>query len=106
VKLPHPASRYAVIGVAVSLTAQGGKCTEARVVLGGLTPAAARASAVETALVGQPLNEAAIANAAAKTADGLGDDLIGDLYASTEYRKSVAHVYVKRALTAAAGRLS
>ena len=106
VKLPHPASRYAVIGVAVSLKREGGKCSQARVVLGGLTPAAARASAVEAALVGQPLNEAAITNAAAKTAGGLGDDLIGDLYASAEYRKSVAHVYVKRALTAAAGRLS
>ncbi|MEZ5361504.1 MAG: xanthine dehydrogenase family protein subunit M [Bryobacterales bacterium] len=105
-KLAHPASRYAVIGVAAVLTAEEGKCTSARVVLGGLTPAPTRAAGVETALQGGPLTPEAIANAAAQTAAGLGDDLLGDLYASAEYRKAVAHVYVRRALETAAGRLA
>ena len=105
-KLPHPASRYAVIGAAASLQAEGGTCTGASVVLGGLTPAPVRASAVENALEGQALRDDIIADAAAKTADSLGGDLLGDLYASAEYRKAVAHVYVRRALQSAAGRLS
>jgi carbon-monoxide dehydrogenase medium subunit len=105
-KFPHPASRYAVIGAAVLLTVDGGRCSAASVVLGGLTPAPSRASKVEAALVGQALTAQAIAKASAETAAGLGDDLLGDIYASAEYRRSVAHVYVRRALSAAAARFS
>jgi carbon-monoxide dehydrogenase medium subunit len=105
-KFAHPASRYAVIGAAVALQVKGGKCSSASVVLGGLTPAPSRASAVEEALVGQALTADAIAKASAETAAGIGDDVLGDLYASAEYRRSVAHVYVRRALMAVAGRLS
>ncbi|MBI1354124.1 MAG: xanthine dehydrogenase family protein subunit M [Acidobacteria bacterium] len=105
-KLPHPASRYAVIGAAVRLTVAEGRCTEARVVLGGLTPIPTRALAVEQALTGKPLDDRTLQAASAATADGLGDDLLGDIYASAEYRKAVAHVYVRRALAAAAGRLA
>ncbi len=104
-KMPHPASRYAVIGAAVSLTSENGQCSDVSVVLGGLAPTPVRASGVEAALKGQALSEDAIAKAAAETAGSLGDDLLGDLYASAEYRKSVAHVYVRQALQAAAGRL-
>lgn len=104
-KFPHPASRYAVIGAAVSLKVEGGKCASASVVLGGLTPAPSRAAKVEAALVGQALTDEAIAKASAETAAGLGDDLLGDIYASADYRKSVAHVYVRRALASAVSRL-
>ncbi len=38
-----------------------------------------------------------------KTAGSLGPDLIGDLFASAEYRRAVAHVYVRRALSARDG---
>jgi len=34
----------------------------------------------------------------------LGDDMIGDVFASSEYRRSVASVYVGRSITAAAVR--
>lgn len=105
-KLPHPASRYAVIGAAVRLSVERRRCKGAVVVLGGLTPIPTRAPAVEAALEGQELSDEAIAKASAETAGGLRGDLLGDLYASAEYRKSVAHVYVRRALLSAAGRLS
>ncbi|MEZ5398181.1 MAG: xanthine dehydrogenase family protein subunit M [Bryobacteraceae bacterium] len=105
VKFSHPASRYAVIGVAAAVTAKDGKCASASVAIGGLTMAPVRLSGVEAALVGQALTGDAIAAAAAHTGAGLGDDLMGDIYASAEYRKSVAPVYVRRAITAAAGRL-
>jgi len=39
VKFSHPASRYAVIGVAATLSVAGGKCTAAAVALGGLISA-------------------------------------------------------------------
>ena len=47
VKFSHPASRYAVIGAAAAVTADGGTCTGASVVVGGVTPVPARCAAVE-----------------------------------------------------------
>ena len=104
VKFSHPASRYAVIGVAASVTVAGNSCSAARVALGGLLPHASRAAAVEKALTGKPLDTSAIANAAAQAGSDLGDDVTGDLFASAAYRKAVAPVYVKRAIAAAAAR--
>lgn len=104
VKFSHPASRYAVIGVAAIVTVGGGVCTAAAVALGGLVPSPVRASSVERALVGQALSEETIATAASHVTQDLGDDVIGDLYASAEYRKAVAAVWVKRAIMTAAER--
>jgi carbon-monoxide dehydrogenase medium subunit len=104
VKFSHPASRYAVIGVAALVTVAGNSCSAARVALGGLLPHASRAAAVEKALTGKLLDTSAIANAAAQAGSDLGDDVTGDLFASAAYRKAVAPVYVKRAIAAAAAR--
>jgi carbon-monoxide dehydrogenase medium subunit len=104
VKFEHPASRYAVIGVAAVLSVSGGTCKSATVAVGGLVPKPARAASVERRLTGQALSDAMIASAAAEVAADLGGDIIGDLYASAEYRKAVAPVWVKKALAAAAAR--
>jgi len=102
VKFSHPASRYAVIGVAASVTVAGGKCTAAAVALGGLVPRPLRATSVEKALVGQALSAQTIAAAAAKVSQDLGNDVLGDLFASAEYRRGVAPVWVRRAVAKAA----
>jgi carbon-monoxide dehydrogenase medium subunit len=104
VKLSHPASRYAVIGAAVWVRMDGGRCAAASVVLSGVAPAPARARAVEAALAGQALTPDVVVKAASATAGDLSGDLLGDLYASATYRKSVAHVYVRRAIAIAAER--
>jgi len=103
-KFIHPASRYAVIGVAAVLTASNGKCSAASVTLGGLVPQPVRASSVEKGLVGQTLSADVIAKAANQVGSDLGSDTLGDIFASAGYRKAVAPVWVKRALTAAAQR--
>ena len=104
VKFSHPASRYAVIGVAASLTMAGGTCTAAVVALGGLVPKPIRAGRVERALVGHALAVDVVFNAAHEVGPDLGDDVLGDLYASAEYRRAVASVYVARAVQVAAAR--
>ena len=104
VKFSHPASRYAVIGAAAAVTADGRTCTGASVVVGGVTPVPARCAAVERALAGQALSADAIAAAAAAAGSDLGDDLLGDVFASADYRRAVTPVYVQRAITAAAER--
>ncbi len=104
VKFSHPASRYAVIGVAATLSVAGGKCTAAAVAVGGLVPRPVRAAAVEKALGGQALSGETIAKAASQVSQDLGTDILGDIYASAEYRRAVAQVWVKRALTLASSR--
>jgi len=103
-KFSHPASRYAVLGAAASIAVKDGTCAAARVAIGGLLPSARRAAAVEKALVGKALTDETIAAAAAQVASDLGNDAIGDLFASAEYRAAMAPVYVKRAVANAAGR--
>ena len=64
VKHPHPASRFAVVGVAAVLTVSGGKCDKASVAITGVGPKAARAKGVEAALAGKALDAQTIAAAA------------------------------------------
>ena len=104
VKFSHPASRYAVIGAAALVTVKDGTCGDARVALGGLLPHARRMPAVEKALTGIRTDEAAVATASTQVRADLKDDVIGDLYASAEYRTAMAPVYVARAVAAAVAR--
>jgi len=102
VKHPHPASGYAVVGVAVVLSVSGGKCQRAAIGINGVAGKAYRATAVEQALVGQALDEKTVAAAAAQAAKGV--DAQGDVYASGEFRAHLAQVYTKRAVLLAASR--
>ncbi len=101
-KHAHPASGYAVVGVAAVVTMSGGKCERAAIGITGVAGKAYRATAVEKALAGQALDEATVAKAAAHAADGV--DAQGDLYASAQFRAHLASVYTKRAVLAAASR--
>ena len=101
-KHPHPASRFAVVGVAAIVTVSGGKCQAASVAITGVGPRRARAKGVETALQGKALDAASIAAAAEKAADGI--QMSADLQGSVEYKQHLTRVYTRRALEAAAGR--
>ncbi len=98
----HPASSYAVVGVAAIVTVDGGSCTAAAIGVGGVTGKPERASAAEAALVGQTPTDETIAAAAAAVAGDLANP-IGDLYASGEFRVHLASVLTKRALSEAFG---
>jgi carbon-monoxide dehydrogenase medium subunit len=99
----HPASSYAVVGVAALVTLDGGKCSKVSLVVGGVSVNPVRAAAAEAALTGQAPGEAAFAAAAAKVGAGLAKP-ISDLYASGDYRVHLASVLARRALAAAAAR--
>lgn len=103
-KMFNPASRYAMVGAAAQVTVENGTYSAASVAVGGLTPTATAAPSVVEALVGQPATAETIAAAAEKVTDDLGDEVMGDIHASAEYRRHMAVVYVKRALTAATER--
>ena len=103
-KFSHPASRYAVVGAAAVLTASGGTCSAASVVVGGVEATPTRAASVEAALAGSDLSDAALDAAAQAVAGDFSGEGIGDVFASEEYRKAMAAVYVRRALGAARDR--
>jgi carbon-monoxide dehydrogenase medium subunit len=96
-KFHHPASGYAVVGIAVRLKQSGNKIDSAAVGITGVGPIAYRASAVESTLRGK--TSAAFAEAASHAADSV--DVLGDYFASSEYRQHLATVMTRRALEAA-----
>ena len=103
-KMSHPATHFAVVGAAVVVTLDPGTvCTAASVAVGGLVPKPVRAPSVENALVGQQLTQELIAAAADSVVDDLGMDIIGDIYASADYRRSMAAIELKHALFHAVG---
>ncbi|HEY8187787.1 MAG TPA: xanthine dehydrogenase family protein subunit M [Pyrinomonadaceae bacterium] len=99
-KVRHPASGFAVVGVAVAIqTGADGACESAAVGITGVGSKAYRAGSVEAALQGQQLNEQTIGAAASHATDGV--DANSDLYASEDYRRHLAQVYTRRAIQAA-----
>ncbi len=101
-KYPHPASRYAVVGVAAQLTLLAGEVTAARVALTGLATRAYRAKAVETALLGHAADEATLSAAAEQATAGV--KLRSDAQLPEAYRRALAVTLAHRALTRAAKR--
>ena len=101
-KFPNPASRFAVVGVAASISIENGACSSARIGVTGASPMAYRASKIEAALVGSSLDSAAINAACANTPDP--DDLLSDLSASAEYRAHLVGVMAKKAIAKAVAR--
>ena len=96
-KFPQPASRYPYVGCAVAMDNSGGNCSEVRVGFSGVAESAFRDSGVEDAIRGQALKDETIAAASAKA--GEGRTVLSDYFVSEEYRRAMAQVYAKRALT-------
>lgn len=93
-KFAHPASGYAICGVAAAIGDAG-----VRVAVTGATYKATRLSGVENALSSN-IDAAAIESAV----ENIGNlDYAGDHFASNEYRAHLTKVFAKRALMRAAG---
>ena len=104
VKMHHPASGFAVVGVAANLWLDGDSgCQKASVGITGVSSKAYRAAAVESGLTGRTLDDKTIADAATRATEGI--DVNGDLFASEDYRRHLAQVFTKRALSAARERV-
>ncbi|HYE90828.1 MAG TPA: hypothetical protein VEA38_07415, partial [Terriglobales bacterium] len=100
-KFAHPASRFAIVGVAAVITTDGkGTCTKASIGITGAGTKAVRAKGVEAALTGKNLAGAGAIEAAAQSA-AEGVDVQADLQGSVEYKSHLCRVFAKRAVEAA-----
>ena len=102
-KFPHPASRFAVVGVAAVLTVDGGKVSKASIGITGAGTKAVRAKGVEAGLTGKTLDAASIQAAADKAPDGV--DVQADLQGSVEYKQHLLKVFARRAIEAASAAI-
>ena len=100
-KHEHPASGYAVVGIAAVLAMDGETIRSARLAVTGATSKATRLTTAEAALAGKTVSAETFAAAAAVAADGL--EINGDLYASADYRRHLVGVLTRRALERATG---
>jgi len=102
-KMSQPASGFAIVGVAALITAgKAGKLEDVAVGITGLGPKAFRAESVEKALRGKTGSPKLFGDAARAAADGI--EPLSDLHASRDYRREMAIVYTRRALTRAFDR--
>ena len=101
VKFHHPASHYAVVGVAVVLTLSGGTIESARIAVAGIGDSAFRASGVESALKGVKPGDADALKAAC-TGVARSVTARADTFASASYRTAMADVFAARAVAKAA----
>ena len=95
-KFAHPASGYAIVGVAVVAELDGDTVSSARVALTGATSTATRLTSVEEAISGKPLTDEAVAAAVAGAADGV--TINGDDFAPEADRSHLVEVLTRRAL--------
>jgi aerobic carbon-monoxide dehydrogenase medium subunit len=91
---------FAIVGLAASLTLTDGTITDARLAFSGVADVPVRAAEAESLLVGQQPSAELFAEAAGRSAAAL--DPPADLHGTSEYRKKVAAVLVRRGLRAAA----
>jgi carbon-monoxide dehydrogenase medium subunit len=90
---------WAIVGVCALVKRDGDVCADVRIGLTHMASTPLRASAAEEALRGQPLDEEHLAAAAALAAEGTSPQ--GDLNATPDYKRHLARVLTRRALTTA-----
>jgi carbon-monoxide dehydrogenase medium subunit len=103
-KFPHPASRYAVVGVAAIIElSTSGNVERAAIGVTGAGAIPVRASVAEAALTGKAIDDVALGQAGDRAAEAIKDPL-SDLHASAEYRRHLVRELAIRAIRVAAQR--
>jgi carbon-monoxide dehydrogenase medium subunit len=100
-KFSRVAQAWSIVAVAAAVRREDGHIAEARIGLTNMGPTPLRAGAVESALAGTDATAEAIAAAAAHAAEGTSPS--SDLNGEADYRRHLAQVLTRRAVSAAAG---
>lgn len=98
-KFTRVAQQWSIVGVAAAIRVDGGTIAEARIGLTNMGSVPLRATAVERALVGCALEEAAVKTATASAGDGTSPP--SDTNGDADFRRHLAGVLTARAVMAA-----
>lgn len=98
-KFVRVAQQWSIVGVAAAIRTEGGSIAEARIGLTNMGSVPIRATAVEQALVGCALDEAAVQAATSNIGDGTNPP--SDPNGDAAYRRHLAGVLTARAVMAA-----
>ena len=100
---PRSEEDFATVGVAVTITGEGSRCDDVRIALNSVGSTIFRARAAEDVLRGRDLSPTRIEEAGAAAADAA--DPIEDVRGSSDYKRELTAVFVRRALEQAAAKL-
>jgi carbon-monoxide dehydrogenase medium subunit len=100
-KFNRVAQAWSIVAVAAAVRRENGHIAEARIGLTNMGPTPLRATAAEQALAGAAASAEAVAEAASHAAEGT--DPTSDLNGQADYRRHLAQVLTRRAVSAAAG---
>jgi aerobic carbon-monoxide dehydrogenase medium subunit len=95
---------FAIVGLAAALTLSDGVITDARLAFSGVSDVPVRAAGAEELLVGERPSAELFDEAARRAAEDI--DPPADLHGSSDYRRKVAAVLVRRGLRVAADNAS
>ena len=101
-KLERKVGDYAIAGVAVAITVRNGNCQHAGIALTNAGPTPIKAAAAESFLMGQPLDDETIREAAGLASQAAQPT--ADLRGSEEYKRDMVRVLAGRALRLALDR--
>jgi carbon-monoxide dehydrogenase medium subunit len=100
-KFNRVAQAWSIVAVAAVVRRENGHIAEARIGLTNMGPTPLRATAAEQALAGAAASADAVAEAASHAAEGTEPS--SDLNAQADYRRHLAQVLTRRAVSLAAG---
>ncbi|MGY1642102.1 FAD binding domain-containing protein [Geodermatophilus sp. SYSU D00703] len=100
-KFNRVAQAWSIVAVAAAVRREDGRIAEARIGLTNMGPTPLRARAAEAALAGVEASPDAVAAAVQAVAEGTSPS--SDLNAQADYRRHLAQVLTRRAVSAAAG---
>lgn len=100
-KIRHPASGFAVVGVAIGMLMQHGIVLDASIGVTGAANHAFMGRKASDFLIGKPLSRDNIEEAARMIAEST--ECLSDRYAPAEYRADLVRVEIRRALLALSG---
>lgn len=93
---PRTQDDYPTVSVAALARVERGVCRDLRVALGAAAPTALRATAVEEALRGKRVSQAAVRRAAARVAEQISP--LEDFRGSADYKRDMAVLFTRRAV--------
>ncbi len=100
---PRSEEDFATVGVAVTMTGERHRCDDVRIALNSVSPTIFRARTAEDLLRGRDLTPERLEEAGAAAAAAA--DPIEDVRGSSDYKRDLVAVFVRRAVEQAAARL-